>query len=308
MTRDCPSGSDEARTILADASRLGREIPSLVSLLDSFTPLLVEQAAIRESAPGWTGDGPGFDPELFCQGKHLLAETGFQDVSAQIPDAARRLFPIMARCFSALGEEIGALLQALSSGALSPEALTDAAFAPDGTALAGISPEIVGFAAREVVRPFVKRQAADLLPLVKDLPWRRTVCPICGGPPHFSRLLRIRDDSEYITGQGGPRFLRCAVCATEWRHKRVSCPRCGNEEPTRLSFLYTEARPFERVDVCEACKTSILCLDATEMIDVPDPDVSALAMLPLEILARDRGYHPFAAHPWSPIPDGPPED
>ncbi|NDY55171.1 formate dehydrogenase accessory protein FdhE [Desulfovibrio sulfodismutans] len=300
MTSDCSSGCEASRTIRADAARLGREIVSLTPLLDAFVPLLAEQAEIQSTASGWTGDPPVFDPEVFCQGRPLLADSGFQNVAPDIPGAAARLLPVMARCFPGLAGDIDALAQALDAdpGRAAAE-LMHMACGDCGEPLRGVAPDTAYFLARECVRPLVRRQAETLSPLFAELPWRFTTCPVCGGHPDFSWFKKVRDDAQYITGHGGPRFLRCADCAAWWRYKRISCPGCGNEEPSRLSFLHSPERPYERVDLCEECQTYVPCLDTTDMIHIPHPDVAALAMLPLEMLARDRGYRPLAALPWS---------
>ncbi len=300
MTSDCSSGCEASRTIRADAARLGREIPSLTPLLDAFIPLLAEQAAVQATAAGWTSDPPALDPEVFCQGRPLLAEAGFQDVTSGIPGAAARLLPVMARCFPGLATEIGILAKAMQADPdRAAGELADAAFGVTGEAILGVAPDAAHFLARECARPLVRRQAETLSPLFTELPWRFMVCPVCGGHPDFSWFKKVRDDAQYITGHGGPRFLRCADCATWWRYKRISCPGCGNEEPSRLSFLHSPERPYERVDLCQECKTYVPCLDTTDMIHIPHPDVAALAMLPLEIMARERGLRPLAALPWS---------
>jgi FdhE protein len=188
---------------------------------------------------------------------------------------------------------------------LTARTLADAALSGSEPAVEGMSPDAAVFLGRELIRPFIRRQAETIGALIANLPWRFPVCPVCGGHPGFSKFQKVKDDAAYITGHGGPRFLRCGVCATWWRHKRVSCPGCGNEEPSRLSFLRSPERPYERVDVCEDCMRYLPCLDTTEMIRVLHPDVAALAMLPLEIMVRDRGYHPLAGHPWNAVPAGP---
>jgi len=223
---------------------------------------------------------------------------GFQDMSAQLPEAARTLLPVMAQSFPALAGELGALLAAVESGAVGPQALAAAGFG-ERLELPGVSPQTLHFAAGELVRPFVERQAADLNQLVKDLSWRQAMCPVCGGAPNMSAMRRVQDDSEYIQAYGGRRFLRCSCCSTEWTVKRVSCPACGCEEPDELEVLRDPARPFERADACKRCKTFILCVDTGEMVDVPDTDVAALTMLPLETQAKLQGFVPLAGHPWS---------
>ncbi len=290
------------RNIETALSRANKDIPALTPLLAAFGPLLAERARLREAAPGWTGPALVIDAERFSLGAFVLAQTevgsGFEDMSAHLPKAAKRLLPVMEQSFPAIAAELKLLGAAIESGALTPQALAAAGFG-DAVSVPGVSEQTVAFAAAELVRPFVERQAQDLLALVKDLPWPQTCCPVCGGAPNMSVLRKSWDSSEFIQAHGGRRFLRCSSCATEWTHKRVSCPGCGCEEPDELVVLRDPARPFERADACRRCKTFVLCLDSGELAEVPDPDVAALTMLPLEIQAKQQGFAPLAEHPWS---------
>ena len=292
----------DLRGIETALTRGQHEVPALAPLLAAFGPVLIEQTRLRRSAPGWTGPALVIDADRFSLGAFVLAQTevggGFEDMSAHLPQAARTLLPVMARSFPAIAIELADLGAAIDSGALTPQALAAAGFG-DHVEVPGVSAQTLAFAAAELVRPFVERQAQDLLALVKDLPWRQTCCPVCGGAPNMSVLRKDRDSSEFIQAHGGRRFLRCSCCASEWSHKRVSCPSCGCEEPDELLVLRDPARPFERVDACTRCKTFVLCLDSGEMVDVPDPGVAALTMLPLEIQAKKQGFKPMAEHPWS---------
>ena len=302
MTVLIPEVPAAPHNIEASLARAAREIPALAPLLEAFGPLFAERALLREAAPGWRGAPPAIDAERFSQGVFVMAQTefgaGFEDMSAELPEAARTLLPVMAKSFPALAAELDVLAQALSSGALAPEQLAAAGFGGPAE-LPGMPEQTLRFAAAELVRPFVERQARDLAALVQALPWHQASCPVCGGAPNMSALRRKEDDSEFIKAKGGQRFLRCSCCATEWTHKRVSCPGCGCEEPEELVILRDPARPHERADACTRCKSFVLCLDAGELVDVPDLDVAALTMLPLEVQTREQGYAPLAGHPWS---------
>ena len=295
----------ELRCIETALSRAQAELPALVPLFAAFGPLLAERARLRLAAPGWNGPKLVIDPERFSQGAFVLAQTefggGFEDMSAHLQKAAEKLLPVMARSFPAIAGELDLLGAAIASGALAPQALAAAGFG-EGPAepVPGVSEATLNFAAAELVRPFVERQAQDLAALVKDLPWpQSSCCPVCGGVPNMSVLRRAFDDNEFLKAHGGRRFLRCASCSTEWTHKRVSCPACGCEEPDELINLRDPARVHERADACTRCKAFVLCLDAGELAEVPDLDVAALTMLPLEVQAKKQGYAPLAGHPWS---------
>jgi FdhE protein len=280
-------------------ARSRAELPALTALFDAFGPLLEAQARVREAAPGWRGAPPAFDPERFCQGAFLLADEGFQDMSPELPTAARTLLPVMAAAFPALAPDFDALALALASGALPAQKLAAAAFG-EALEVPGVGPQALAFAAAEIARPFLARQAEDLLALVKDLPWRQSFCPVCGSAPNMSALRRTSEPSEFIQAHGGKRYLRCSCCAAEWSYKRVSCPACGCEEPDELTIIRAEGlRDFERIDACKRCKSFLPCLDTTELVDAPDLDIAALAMLPLCSRARQEGYAHLAPLPWS---------
>lgn len=291
------------RSIETALARALTELPALSPLLEAFGSLLAEQARLRQAAPGWTGPAIAVDPDRFTQGAFVLAHTqvggGFEDMSAQLPAAARTLLPVMAKSFPALAKEFSALGKAIESGALSPQVLAATGFGETQPEVPGVSAETLAFAAAELVRPCVERQAQDLLALVRELPWRQTCCPVCGGAPNMSALRRVNEDDAFIQAHGGRRFLRCSCCATEWTHKRVSCPGCGCEEPDELVVLRDPARQHERADACKRCKSFILCLDTGELADTPDSDIAALTMLPLAIQAKEQGFKPLAEHPWS---------
>lgn len=290
------------RGIETALKRAETELPALVSMLAAFGPLFTVRVRLRETAPGWTGPLPSIDAERFSQGVFVLAQTefggGFEDMSAQLSQAAVHFLPVMAQSFPALAQEFETLDKAIASGAITTEQLAAAGFG-EAASVPGVSAETLAFAASELVRPYVERQAQDLAAMVKELPWRQTSCPVCGGAPNMSVLRRAWDESEFIQAHGGKRFLRCSCCATEWTHKRVSCPGCGCEEPEDLVVLRDPSRPFERADACKRCNTFVLCLDAGELSEIPDPDVAALTMLPLEVQARNQGFAPLAEHPWS---------
>ena len=92
--------SPRLRAIEIALTRALAELPALAPLLAAFGPLLAAQARLRETAPGWTGPAPAIEPERFSQGAFVLADSGFEDMSAHLPEAARLLLPVMAASFS----------------------------------------------------------------------------------------------------------------------------------------------------------------------------------------------------------------
>ncbi len=109
--------------------------------------------------------------------------------------------------------------------------------------------------------------------------WTGGTCPTCGASPTMALLV---DE-----GQGRARHLACGRCRTRWRHKRIGCPFCGNEDAHRLGVLEIDREPTLRLDVCDACKGYVKTYtgagdEALVLADWPT--------LHLDVLARERGY------------------
>lgn len=280
---------------------LARELegnPALEPLAAAFGPVLISRDMRRQDAPGWQGAPPALDPEAFSAGRPLLPGDGFQRPAVDLAATVLALVPLLRASLPGLAGELEALGDAVATGTLTSDVIWDAAFGDDAS-VAGIASELLSFVAAEAVRPFLERQAEDLAALISGLPWQGAGCPVCGGAPHMSVLRKPEGGEAFITAHGGKRFLRCSCCATEWAHKRVSCPSCGCEEPDELLVLRDPERPFERADACTRCKGFLLCLDSAELVSVPHPDAAALVMAPLEARAMAQTFRPLAEHPWS---------
>jgi hypothetical protein len=133
-------------------------------------------------------------------------------------------------------------------------------------------------------------------------------CPECGGPPQLSFFTVPLEDLA-----GGARRLLCARCGVTWSYARMTCPGCGEDSSSKLPIFSEhgtasgergsvvrgmpgaaapDARavfPHMRIEACEACRRYLLSIDqATEPRAVPVVD--ELAAIPLDLLARDRGF------------------
>lgn len=75
-------------------------------------------------------------------------------------------------------------------------------------------------------------------------------CPVCSFEPDFFYL---NSDGEFN--------LVCARCDYDWRYKRTSCPFCGSELPTDISYLVS-MNNFARVRECHSCGRKLLGVDA----------------------------------------------
>jgi len=109
-----------------------------------------------------------------------------------------------------------------------------------------------------------------------------STCPLCGGKPIVGVLRR--------EGDGAKKSLICMLCAHEWLFRRIYCPACGEEREPQMAFYSAPEITHVRVDVCDTCHTYMKSIDLTKT-GLAVPVVDELATIPLDLWAREHGYH-----------------
>lgn len=145
------------------------------------------------------------------------------------------------------------------------------------------------FVIEAVLQPFAEVAAfeARTNPLPPTGSTRRTrpnrpECPLCGG---VALLSVLREE-----GHGARRFLLCGLCLNEWPALRLVCTACGEDSFEKLPVFRAEEFDGARIDVCESCQAYFKTIDLTRDGSAV-PVVDDLATLPLDLWARDEGYH-----------------
>ncbi|HTV59502.1 MAG TPA: formate dehydrogenase accessory protein FdhE [Verrucomicrobiae bacterium] len=109
-----------------------------------------------------------------------------------------------------------------------------------------------------------------------------STCPRCGSKPIVGVLRR--------EGDGAKKSLVCMLCAHEWVFRRIYCPSCGEEREPQMAYYAAPEIAHVRVDVCDTCHTYLKTIDLTKM-GLAVPVVDELATIPLDLWAREHGYH-----------------
>lgn len=130
------------------------------------------------------------------------------------------------------------------------------------------------------LQPFAEYQARHQKSAGANESARR--CPLCGSAPIVG-VLRPE-------GDGAKKSLICMLCAHEWAFRRIYCPACGEERDSQLAFYSAPEIAHIRVDVCDSCHTYLKSVDLTKT-GLAVPVVDELAALPLDLWAREHGYH-----------------
>jgi len=130
------------------------------------------------------------------------------------------------------------------------------------------------------LQPYAECLAARSKPV--NLGSAPLTCPLCGSKP-VAGVLRPE-------GDGAKKSLVCMLCAHEWPFRRLYCPSCGEEREPQMAFYSAPEIEHVRVDVCDSCRTYVKTVDLTKT-GRADPVVDELATVPLDLWAREHGYH-----------------
>jgi FdhE protein len=142
---------------------------------------------------------------------------------------------------------------------------------------AGSADPMHAFYARVIAQAEAEARARAALPATGVQP----LCPLCGEKP-VAAVLRPE-------GDGGKRFLLCSLCFSEWEFRRLLCPNCGEEDPSKLAVYTAEEFPHVRVEACESCKAYLKAIDLTKN-GLAVPEVDELASVVLDLWAGEHGY------------------
>lgn len=267
--------------------KLGQDHPDLAETI-AFGRGLVKLYINELPAAGGVELTPEAAREKLAAGVPLLEE---EDVQFDLPGIQRFFYRLCTWAggqpdLAAAGDR---LQRALIMEDLRVEELLDAALNGDDEQLAGTAERfgvpiemvqtLVGF----TVSAALLETGRALEPLLEGADWDQPACPICGGPPLLAE--RIGDEET--------RLLRCAACGIGWPFPSVRCVHCENADETLLHSL-PDDRPdaANRLELCDNCHGYLKIAVATaptppELLTVVDT-----AFLPLDAIARDRGYAP----------------
>jgi len=293
--------------ILASVEALRRQRPALDRLYSAFGGLLARKAALASHlADQIPVQALALDSGRLAQGVPLLAGVDLSPLRPALATSTSVILPLLRESFPAIAQDINALDAALTQEQLDCVTLARAVLDGDENALTdaasrvGIAPGLLMFALRAVLSPVLSALVKAVKPSGSQHAWGKGHCSVCGALPGMASLSKVGDlGSEYLRGGGGAKHLHCSLCTHTWRAPRGTCPVCENSDKDQLEYLRVENEKAERVDICRKCGLYMPCLDLREVIDEPAPEVSALGMAYLDILAQEKGFRPAAWLPWN---------
>jgi len=139
--------------------------------------------------------------------------------------------------------------------------------------LEGLGPVLL-----QAMRPVLTRAADAILARLDTTDWHHGTCPVCGGEP----------DLAVIT-PAAERLLICARCLARWRFPQLTCPFCRNADRGKITSFASRDGQY-RLYACDVCDRYLKAYDARRASRPVMPVVDAVATLPLDAAAIQRGY------------------
>ena len=128
------------------------------------------------------------------------------------------------------------------------------------------------------MRPFLSRCAEVLQQRPELALWTHAHCALCAGEPDFS-----------VITPAAERHLICSRCALRWKFEPLTCPYCRNSNRARITSFATTDGQY-RVYACDVCRRYLKAYDGRRASRPVMPMVDAVATLPLDAAAMQRGY------------------
>jgi Protein involved in formate dehydrogenase formation len=128
------------------------------------------------------------------------------------------------------------------------------------------------------MRPFLSRCAEVLQQRPELSLWTHPHCALCSGQPDLS-----------VITPSAERHLICGRCELRWKWESLACPYCRNSERAKITSFATPDGQY-RVYACDVCRRYLKAYDGRRASRPVMPMVDAVATLPLDAAAIQRGY------------------
>jgi formate dehydrogenase maturation protein FdhE len=272
----------EPREII-ELRRIKADQPDLASAADLQIQLFQLQRRVQSRVPL-----PGFNLEtkhldtILAAGKPILA---FEQVPVDWSDLRflMRSTADAMRTHDAIEADDHRRVDALARDADRLPAAMKEWYEASRPASAGgreVSPAIAGLEPLLLLamRPFLSRCADAVMARTVFNGWPHGTCPLCGGEPDLSLITPAAE-----------RFLICARCISRWRFHQLTCPFCRNADRARMTSFATRDGWY-RLNACDVCQRYVKAFDGRHAARPVMPAVDAIATLPLDAAAVQRGY------------------
>ncbi len=287
--------SQDPSDILQIIERAIEQNPHSENLLNAFKPILVKQRQLAAQSDVAFADLCALDKEKMKTGVALIRQIELSGQPAALKKIALDLINAVKEGIPNLKDSLDRLAdhiekdQILPADYLKPSEQSANRLKDERKPDLKDSPSNATFLITLVSRVALEQAARQAAPALDTVQWEKGYCPVCGDFPSIALI----EEKE------GRRFLHCSSCGHDWRYTRVVCPYCENEAPEGMDYFYVENKSQEAAFVCDKCKRYLVTLYRVGHLLARDMDVSAMALVHLDMIMQDKGYTPMATCPWN---------
>jgi FdhE protein len=287
------NSNDRITFLKEDMERIRKEKPHVGTLLDAFSPLIMNEILLTEQvATKSISLAP--DKLKTLGGIPLIKEHALFSPDDPWQDLALSTAAAIQEGFPTLAEEMNRLTARLRQN---PEVLNDL-FLEYGTTDENkisawaeemqVQPAALSLLIDSVRRIILTGRANNLAEEIADLTWNKGYCPVCGNFPMLA-FLRVN----------GQRWLHCSSCHHEWTYPRPQCPWCEHETPDNTTYLFVDDEKENSAYICEKCQKYLITVNRAESLRDMDPDLTAISLAHLDVILQEKGYSPMATCGWN---------
>ncbi len=276
----------EIQSVSEDVARLRRERPHARPFVDPFMGLLLARPELVDKLVAAADQVPDSPPDVSRLGLGACLEP--REAMPLDEATLRRVFEALHQVLvdgfpGARGDLMHIGLLANRKEGFLIEVMRDmlgdrGRFVSQAAYSLGVEPRTLSFWCVQMLTPIAMARGRVLGAYVEQSAWNRGYCPVCGAWPGLARV------------EGGARVMTCASCAFTWRYSRPQCPFCDAVGARGQAFI-VPGFEAERVVVCRRCNHTL-----PEIVGEPfpgmRPEIEALVLAPLELLARQHGHAP----------------
>ena len=276
----------EIQSVSEDVARLRRERPHARAFVDPFMGLLLARPGLVDGLEASARQVPDTPPDVSRLGLGGCLEP--RDALPLDEAGLRRVFDALHQLLidgfpSARGDLMHIGMLAVRKQGFLLQVIRDmlgdrGKFVSRAAHALGVEPKTLSFWCVQMLTPITMARGRELGPYVDLSVWNRGYCPVCGAWPGYARL---REDGRELT---------CSSCGFIWRYAQPACPYCDTGG-ARSQILALPGFETERVVVCRRCNHYLPEIVA-EPFPGMSPEVEALVLAPLELLAPAAGPRP----------------
>lgn len=276
----------EMQSVSEDVARLRRERPHVRPFVDAFLGVLLARPGLVDELVEIAGRTPDAPPDASRLGLGGCLEP--RDAMPLTEAALRRVFDVLNQRLIegfpwARGDLMHIAMLARRKEGFLIQIMRDmlgdrGKFVSQAAYSLGVEPRTLSFWCMQMLTPVAMARGRVLGAHVDQSAWNRGYCPVCGAWPGHARL---REASRELT---------CSSCGQVWTYTQPVCPYCDTGG-ARSQAIALPGFETERVVVCRRCNHYLPEIEG-EPFPGLSPEVEALVLAPLELLARQRGHSP----------------